>query len=98
MSKPDGHHVATACPLDCPDSCSLSVTLTDGRVSALDGGPGNPATGGFICGKVRRFGERVYGPDRLLRPGLRRAHADDSALPAGQRLPHHEPRLCASRR
>ncbi|MCK7478751.1 MAG: molybdopterin-dependent oxidoreductase [Candidatus Moduliflexus flocculans] len=28
-------------------------------------------TGGFICGKVRRFGQRLYGPDRLLRPGVR---------------------------
>jgi len=71
MSKAAGHQVSTACPLDCPDSCSLSVSLSDGRVVALDGGDANPVTGGFICGKVRRFGERMYGPDRLLRPGFR---------------------------
>jgi anaerobic selenocysteine-containing dehydrogenase len=71
MSKLTGHEVATACPLDCPDSCSLTVSLTDGRVAALDGGHANPVTAGFICGKVRRFSERVYGPDRLLRPGFR---------------------------
>jgi anaerobic selenocysteine-containing dehydrogenase len=40
-------------------------------VVALDGGDANPVTGGYICGKVRRFGERMYGPDRLLRPGFR---------------------------
>jgi anaerobic selenocysteine-containing dehydrogenase len=40
-------------------------------VVALDGGHRNPVTNGYICGKVRRFGERVYGPDRLLRPGFR---------------------------
>ncbi len=65
------HRVETACPLDCPDSCSLSVTLKDGRVAALDGGHENPVTGGYICGKVRRFADRVYGADRLLRPGFR---------------------------
>ncbi|MGE5200261.1 MAG: molybdopterin-containing oxidoreductase family protein, partial [Rhodospirillaceae bacterium] len=36
-----------------------------------DGGHANPVTAGYICGKVRRFGERMYGPDRLLRPGFR---------------------------
>ena len=72
MTKPTGgHQVGTACPLDCPDSCSLSVSLSDGRVVALDGGDANPVTGGYICGKVRRFGERMYGSDRLLRPGFR---------------------------
>ena len=29
-------------------------------------------TGGFICAKVRKFGERVYGPDRLLHPAVRK--------------------------
>ncbi len=38
---------------------------------ALDGGHDNPATAGFICAKVRRFADRVYGSDRLLRPGVR---------------------------
>ena len=50
MTKPaGGHQVSTACPLDCPDSCSLAVSLSDGRVVALDGGDANPVTGGFIC-------------------------------------------------
>ena len=71
MSKAAGHEVSTACPLDCPDSCSLTVSLSGGRVVALDGGHANPVTAGYICGKVRRFAERMYGPDRLLRPGFR---------------------------
>jgi anaerobic selenocysteine-containing dehydrogenase len=71
MSKAAGHVVSTACPLDCPDSCSLTVSLSGGRVVALDGGHANPVTAGYICGKVRRFAERMYGPDRLLRPGFR---------------------------
>ncbi|MEW5980745.1 MAG: molybdopterin-dependent oxidoreductase [Acidobacteriota bacterium] len=71
MSIHRDHHVTTACPLDCPDSCTLRVDLHEGQVVALDGGYDNPATAGFICGKVRRFASRVYGPDRLLQPGVR---------------------------
>ncbi len=61
----------SACPLDCPDSCSLDVTIRDGRVSALDGNHDNPITAGFICGKVRHFHELMYGPDRVLYPAVR---------------------------
>ncbi|HOG30390.1 MAG TPA: molybdopterin-dependent oxidoreductase, partial [Vicinamibacterales bacterium] len=71
MTRLPGHVVETACPLDCPDSCSLSVSLAGGRLSAIDAGGANPVTGGFICAKVRRFADRVYGPDRLLQPGFR---------------------------
>jgi anaerobic selenocysteine-containing dehydrogenase len=63
--------VDTACPLDCPDACSLSVTVRDGTLIAIDGSHRNPDTGGYICAKVRRFGERVYGADRLLYPAIR---------------------------
>ena len=62
----------TACPLDCPDTCSLSVTVQRGRVTDIDGSSANPVTNGFICAKVRRFGERVYGPDRLKYPAVRK--------------------------
>src|ERR671918_2824199 len=66
------HVVSTVCPLDCPDSCSLDVTVQDGRITAIDGSSLNPVTAGYICAKVRRFPERVYGPDRLLYPALRK--------------------------
>lgn len=65
--------VRTACPLDCPDSCTLDVTVERGRVVKIDGArEGNPATAGYICAKVRRFGERLYGEDRLLYPAVRK--------------------------
>jgi len=64
--------IETACPLDCPDACSLSVTVRRGRIVEIDGSHKNPVTDGYICAKVRRFGERVYGPDRLLYPGVRK--------------------------
>ena len=75
-AEPDvtwGHStVRTACPLDCPDSCTLDVTVENGRVVKIDGGDANPVTGGFICAKVRRFAERLYGEDRLLYPAVRK--------------------------
>jgi anaerobic selenocysteine-containing dehydrogenase len=64
--------VETACPLDCPDACSLRVTLRGGRIASIDGSTANPVTRGYICGKVRRFDRRVYGDDRLHFPVVRR--------------------------
>jgi len=66
------HAVSTVCPLDCPDSCSLDVRLQEGRITSIDGSSLNPVTDGYICAKVRKFPERVYGPDRLLYPAVRR--------------------------
>jgi anaerobic selenocysteine-containing dehydrogenase len=64
--------VQTACPLDCPDGCTLHVTVEQGKIVKIDGGHENPATRGYICAKVRRFHERVYGEDRLLYPAIRK--------------------------
>jgi anaerobic selenocysteine-containing dehydrogenase len=64
--------VDTACPLDCPDACSLSVTVQRGKVVNIDGSSKNPVTHGFICAKVRKFDQLAYGPDRLLYPAVRK--------------------------
>jgi len=61
----------TACPLDCPDTCSLTVSVEDGRLVGVDAAPGNPITDGFICQKVKHHPERVYAPERILTPMLR---------------------------
>ena len=63
--------VETACPLDCPDTCSLAVSVAKGRIVRIDGSARHDVTAGFICGKVRRFAERIYGDDRLRHAGLR---------------------------
>jgi anaerobic selenocysteine-containing dehydrogenase len=68
---PPESHVETACPLDCPDACTLNITLRGGRVTRIDGSPSNEITRGYICAKVRHFHHRVYGDDRLLHPALR---------------------------
>jgi anaerobic selenocysteine-containing dehydrogenase len=79
--------VDTVCPLDCPDTCSLEVTVEKGKIVTIDGSDKQPVTDGYICGKVRRFGERVYGDARLLHPliregkrgsGFRRASWDEA--------------------
>src|SRR5688500_3040858 len=68
-----GHStVETACPLDCPDSCTLHVTVENGRIVKIDGGHTNPSPRDFICGQVRRFADRVYGEDRVLYPSIRK--------------------------
>ena len=65
--------VETACPLDCPDACSLAVTVQHGKVDRRStASHKNPVTDGYICAKVRKFDERVYGPDRLLYPAVRK--------------------------
>ena len=43
----------------------------------IDGSRKNPVTDGYICAKVRKFGERVYGPDRLLYPAVRKGRKGD---------------------
>jgi anaerobic selenocysteine-containing dehydrogenase len=63
---------ASVCPLDCPDTCSLSVTVERDRIVRVRGSRANPFTDGTICGKVARsYPEFVHGPGRLLYP-LRR--------------------------
>src|ERR1043166_7433658 len=72
--------VQTACPLDCPDSCTLEITVKNGRIKEIDGGHANPSTRDYICGKVRRFAERVYGEDRLLYPAIRKGTKGDGVF------------------
>jgi anaerobic selenocysteine-containing dehydrogenase len=63
--------VETVCPLDCPDACTIRVTLRGGRIARIDGALSNEITNGYICAKVRHFDQRVYGDDRLLHPAVR---------------------------
>ena len=58
----------SVCPLDCADTCSLTVTVADQQISRVRGSQVNPITRGAICGKVSRYPEWVHGPDRLRTP------------------------------
>ena len=72
--------VETACPLDCPDTCSLAISLERGRIEKIDHSSRYPGTNGFICSKVRRFDRRVYGEERLLYPGSRRGAKGEASF------------------
>lgn len=63
--------IRAACPHDCPDTCAMLVTVTDGRAIEIRGDPEHPNTAGVLCTKVSRYLERTYHPNRLLHP-LRR--------------------------
>ena len=63
----------SVCALDCPDTCSLLLNVHQGQGSRLRGDPEHPVTRGFLCGKVARYLDRQYSPDRLLYPMRRTA-------------------------
>jgi anaerobic selenocysteine-containing dehydrogenase len=57
------------CPLDCPDTCSLSVEVTDTQVINVKGSNTNPYTASVICKKVAKYyPEFVHGEHRLHYP------------------------------
>jgi anaerobic selenocysteine-containing dehydrogenase len=65
----------SVCALDCPDACAVLVSIDGaGKATRLRGDPAHPVTRGFLCGKVARYLEREYSPNRLLYP-MRRAGA-----------------------
>ncbi len=63
--------VRAVCPHDCPDTCSMVITVKDGRAVQIKGDTDHPFTDGFLCQKVTRYLERVYHPDRLKYPLIR---------------------------
>lgn len=68
-------HKRSACPLDCPDACSLEVSVEEGRAVKLSGTHLNPYTDGYICSKVRSLGDYVYHEQRLRTPLIRESGA-----------------------
>ncbi len=63
----------SVCTFDCPDTCSLTVTVEEERIVKVRGSHALPFTDGVICNKVARdMPGFVHGPGRLLHP-LRRS-------------------------
>lgn len=73
--NPAALRVITACPLDCPDTCSLEVAVTAGRITRIDAASvseqTNPLTNGWICKKVKHHARRVYSAERIMTPLVR---------------------------
>jgi anaerobic selenocysteine-containing dehydrogenase len=60
---------ASVCTLDCPDTCSLTVTVDEGRITKVRGSSALPYTDGVICNKVAHHSaEFVHGRGRLHFP------------------------------
>ncbi|MGE0495334.1 MAG: molybdopterin-dependent oxidoreductase [Vulcanimicrobiota bacterium] len=84
----------TTCNRDCPDACTLEVTVEDGQAVRLRGAAQDPVTRGFLCERTSRFLERQYDPERITTPLLRRdGHLEpigwDEALDiAAEKLAH----------
>ena len=73
--------VHTVCSHDCPDSCAVLVTVNEeGRAIKVEGDRSHPVTQGFLCGKVAKYLDRVYAPDRILFPLRRKPGVSKGAL------------------
>lgn len=71
-----------ACPLDCPDTCAWQVEVEDGHALRLRARKDHPFTRGALCGKVNRYLDAVYSPDRLTTPLRRVGAKGDGAFQA----------------
>ncbi|MFD9669939.1 molybdopterin-dependent oxidoreductase [Rhodococcus sp. NPDC059968] len=71
MTTPNPVTVLSSCHHDCPDTCSILVTVEDGVATHVRGNPAHPFTRGGLCPKVNDFEKRVYHDERVLYP-LRR--------------------------
>jgi len=59
----------SVCPLDCPDTCSLSVKVQGDTLIEVKGSRANPYTDNVICNKVARYyPDFVHGKARLKHP------------------------------
>jgi anaerobic selenocysteine-containing dehydrogenase len=91
MENASSKTVHAVCSHDCPDSCGVLVTVqtaSDGseRATKVQGDPAHPVTRGFLCGKVAKYLDRVYAPDRLLYPMRRKAGIAKGPLERGREL------------
>lgn len=67
--KTDSTGRASVCTLDCPDTCSLNVTIQDQRIVNVRGSSALPYTDSVICSKVATHtAEWVHGSHRLRHP------------------------------
>lgn len=64
--------VVTTCTRDCANSCGLVATVQDGQLIKLAGDPQHPFTKGKACVKAARYVQRVYSPERIVHPMIRR--------------------------
>jgi anaerobic selenocysteine-containing dehydrogenase len=62
----------------------LVTVNEDGRAIKVAGDPAHPVTQGFLCGKVAKYLDRVYAPERILYPLKRKAGIAKGPLERGR--------------
>ena len=73
MRQPKFKTINVTCPHDCPDTCSLKVTVDSTLKKAINlkGDETHPITKGFLCNKVNHYLDLVYNENRVLYPHIR---------------------------
>ena len=64
--------VFTTCTRDCPGSCSIIVSIKNGKIVKLRGNPKHDVTAGFLCKNTSHYLEDYfYTSNRVLHPLLK---------------------------
>ena len=58
----------------CPAGCGVTARSREGRVVKLEGNPDDPISAGALCARGQADLQRLYAPDRLRGPLLRRGN------------------------
>ena len=58
----------SVCPLDCPDTCAVDITVRGNEMLKLSGASDHPITQGFACVKMSKYPMRQHHQDRLGHP------------------------------
>ncbi|MAH88950.1 MAG: dehydrogenase [Pelagibacterales bacterium] len=58
----------SACPHDCPSTCTLDIHHDNKNIFKIKGNKENSYTKGVICSKVSRYQYRTHNKDRLVYP------------------------------
>ncbi len=70
----------------------MLVTVNEGgRAIKVQGDPSHPVTQGFLCGKVAKYLDRVYSPERILHPLRRKRGTAKGPLVKGREMEAFEP-------
>jgi anaerobic selenocysteine-containing dehydrogenase len=64
----------------------LVTVNAEGRAIKVQGDPSHPVTQGFLCGKVAKYLDRVYSPQRILHPLKRKPGAAKGPLIKGREM------------
>ncbi len=61
-----------SCPMDCTDLCRFIVSVENNRIVKLVGDPDHPVTKGFVCKKGKALVKRLYHPERIKHPLIKK--------------------------